>query len=517
MPVDGDTSGLDLPVGDVGVLQCLDAVVTESHRRATAGDTTLPGVVLLAVLDFTGNQHDLALRAFSGGLDSGSLRRDGDCRLGGLFTGSAAGFGARRGGARRTTAARAGARGTLAARTVGGGCGGGQLTLATDDVALVDPHLYADTAERGLRLVKPVVDVGAQGVQRNPAFAVELRAAHLGAAEATRALHADALDVGLAHGRLDGLAHRAAERHTVAQLLGDTLGDQLRDRLGVLHLEDVQLDLLAGQLLQVGADAVGLGTTTADHDARTRGVDVNADPVTGALDLHVGDAGTLEAGGQQPPDRHVFLDVVGVLLVGVPPGLPVGGDTEPEAVGVDFLAHYSEPSFVCSAVALAAEAFLAGAFLAGAVAAALLPCARRERAALAEADARSLRAGRLSTITVMWLVRLRIRYARPCARGRMRLAVGPSSAMTVATTRVAGSRPSLFCAFAAAEAITLATGSLACCGAQRRMSRASSTDLPRTRLITRRALLAEIPTYFATAVAEGNSVVVIAAYSSGRP
>ena len=62
----------------------------------------------------------------------------------------------------------------------------------------------------------------------------------------------------------------------------------------------------------------------------------------------------------------------------------------------------------------------------------------------------------------MWLVRLRIRNARPWARGRMRLAVGPSSAWMVATTSVDGSRPSLFCALAAALAIALATGSLAC-------------------------------------------------------
>ena len=33
----------------------------------------------------------------------------------------------------------------------------------------------------------------------------------------------------------------------------------------------------------------------------------------------------------------------------------------------------------------------------------------------------------LSTSMVMWLVRLRMRYARPCARGRNRLSVGPSS------------------------------------------------------------------------------------------
>src|SRR5262249_49943485 len=53
VPVDRDTRRLDLPVGDVGVLQCLDAIVAEAHRSTTAGDTTLPRVVLLAVLDLT--------------------------------------------------------------------------------------------------------------------------------------------------------------------------------------------------------------------------------------------------------------------------------------------------------------------------------------------------------------------------------------------------------------------------------------------------------------------------------
>ena len=130
-------------------------------------------------------------------------------------------------------------------------------------------------------------------------------------------------------------------------------------------------------------------------------------------------------------------------------------------MGVDLLAHYCEPPFASSEaffagaflagafLASASGAFLAAAFLAGAVfvasavasvagaffagalpaAAALLPCARRARAALADRPpVPSLRDGRLSTITVMWLVRLRIRNARPWARGRMRLAVGPSSA-----------------------------------------------------------------------------------------
>ena len=112
-----------------------------------------------------------------------------------------------------------------------------------------------------------------------------------------------------AHRALLRLAHRAAELHAGGELLGDALGDQLGVDLGVLDLEDVQLDLLAGQLLQLAADALGLGAVAADDDARARGVDVDPDPVAGPLDLHRGDAGALEALGQQPADLDVLADV----------------------------------------------------------------------------------------------------------------------------------------------------------------------------------------------------------------
>ena len=48
-------------------------------------------------------------------------------------------------------------------------------------------------------------------------------------------------------------AHRTAERHTSGQLLGNGLGDQLGLELGVLDLEHVDLNLLAGQLLERSA------------------------------------------------------------------------------------------------------------------------------------------------------------------------------------------------------------------------------------------------------------------------
>ena len=75
-----------------------------------------------------------------------------------------------------------------------------------------------------LRLGVAVVDVGAQRVQRHPALAVPLLAAHLGATEAAAALHADALRAGL-HRGLHRALHRPAERHAAGELVGDTLRD----------------------------------------------------------------------------------------------------------------------------------------------------------------------------------------------------------------------------------------------------------------------------------------------------
>src|SRR5690606_15182537 len=121
-------------------------------------------------------------------------------------------------------------------------------------------------------------------------------------------------------------AHRPAERDAAGELLGHALGDELGVDLGVLYLEDVELNLLLGQLLQVATDTVRLGATTPDHDAGPRGVDVHLHAVGGALDLHLGDAGPLHAALQHAADGDVLGHVRLVQLVGVPPALEVGGD-----------------------------------------------------------------------------------------------------------------------------------------------------------------------------------------------
>src|SRR5690606_23211077 len=204
---------------------------------------------------------------------------------------------------------------TRAASAGAGTLRGGLLgrELLGGDVALVDPDLHADAAEGGAGLVEAVVDVRTEGVQRHAPLAVELVAAHLGAAEAAGDGHSDALRAGALRG-LHALAHRTTEGDAGGELLGDALGDQLRIGLGVLDLEDVQLDLLAGELLQLAAQTLGLRPATPDDDARAGGVEIDADAIAGALDLDLGDAGALEPLGHELADRDVFLHVVAVPL-----------------------------------------------------------------------------------------------------------------------------------------------------------------------------------------------------------
>src|ERR1035437_6261631 len=205
-------------------------------------------------------------------------------------------------------------------------------------LALVDPDLHADPAEGGAGLVEAIVDVRAQRVQRHPALAVELRTRHLRAAEATRALHPDPLGTAL-HRALDRLAHGPPERHPAGQLLGNPLGDQLGIDLGVLHLRDVQLDLLGGQLLQVAADTIRLGGTAADYDPGPSDGDIRPYPVPGPRDLGLGDARPLHAALQHPADGHIHGHVFLVQLVGVPAALEVRGNAQPEPVRVHLLPH----------------------------------------------------------------------------------------------------------------------------------------------------------------------------------
>jgi hypothetical protein len=100
--------------------------------------------------------------------------------------------------------------------------------------------------------VKSVVDVRAERVEGDATVGIAFGASHLGAAQPSRYLHLHALGA-RAHRAGQRALHGSAKGDPVLQLLRDRLSDEARVEFGALDLQDVDLDLLAGDPMQVSA------------------------------------------------------------------------------------------------------------------------------------------------------------------------------------------------------------------------------------------------------------------------
>src|SRR6185295_15029671 len=105
------------------------------------------------------------------------------------------------------------------------------------------------------------------------------------------------------------------------------------------------------------------------------------------------------------------------------------------------------------------------------------------------------------TTNVTCEVRLRTFVARPYARGRNRLSVGPSSTHAFDTTRFSLITPGCCSAFAIAESKSFSTSRVAPSGEKRRMRCASATCCPRIMSTTRRIFRGEVRMCLAVAFA----------------
>src|ERR1700679_1528268 len=125
------------------------------------------------------------------------------------------------------------------------------------DIATVDPGFDADDAVGGVRLGKTVVDIGAQCVQRQMAPEKPLGARDLVSVETAGDADLDTL-AAKAESRVDRLAHGTAEADTLLKLQRNVLSNQLSIELRLVDLEDVNEDLAASALLDVGLELVDL-------------------------------------------------------------------------------------------------------------------------------------------------------------------------------------------------------------------------------------------------------------------
>src|SRR5262245_4955002 len=367
---DGPAGGLDLAGAQaVGLhrLQAEGAKVEVEAALGRAADAALEG---LAVLGALGLQHGLLRVPLLGALHA--RRRALRCRL-------------------------------LGALVVRHG-------VVRHDLALEHPDLDPAGAEGGEGRGGAVVDVGAQRVQRHAALAVPFHAGDFRAAQAARAVDADALGAE-PHGRLHGALHGAAEGDAALELLGDVLGDQRGVDLGLADLDDVQRHLALGHLGEVGAQLLDVGALLADHHARTGGMDGDAGALGRTFDDDLGHARLGQPLAQHLADVDVLMEHLGIFAaLGVPAGIPGPVDAEPEADGIDLLTHY-----------------------------------------LSSASARS------RTTMVRWLNGFLMPAARPRPRVWKRFMTRPLPTDASATIRRSTSRLWLFSALAMAEFSTLRT------------------------------------------------------------
>src|SRR6202789_3296909 len=173
------------------------------------------------------------------------------------------------------------------------------------DIATVDPRLHADDPVRGVRFGEPVVDVRAQGMQRQTALQIPLRAGNLITVQAAR--HADLDPLATEpQSRIHALAHRTAEADALLQLQSNVLAHQLSIELWLVHLEDVDKHLAASALLDVGLQLVDLRALATDDDARARGANDQPQLVAWPFHFHRANAGSLELLAELCLQLHVL-------------------------------------------------------------------------------------------------------------------------------------------------------------------------------------------------------------------
>ena len=165
-----------------------------------------------------------------------------------------------------------------------------------------------------LRFGESVVDIGAQRVQRQTSLQIPLRARDFIAVQTARNAHLDSL-AAEAQRRIHALAHRPAEAHALLKLQSDVLAHQLRIQLRLVHLDDVDEHVAVGALAELGLELLDLRALAADHDARTRGADEEAQLVARTLDLNRADAGRLQLLAQLCLQLHVFDQELVVLAL----------------------------------------------------------------------------------------------------------------------------------------------------------------------------------------------------------
>src|SRR5690606_24546439 len=133
--------------------------------------------------------------------------------------------------------------------------------------------------------------------------------------------------------------HRPSERHTLHELVGDAVGDELPLDLRALHLLDIDRHLVRRKPPELVTQLVDPRSALAHHDTRSRGVDRYDHRLRLALDLHLRERRMPQSLVQVLPDPLVLGQELRKVALGIPAGLPGAYDAESKPSRVSFLSH----------------------------------------------------------------------------------------------------------------------------------------------------------------------------------
>ena len=203
--------------------------------------------------------------------------------------------------------------------------GGNELGSAIDDTA-ANPHLDTDTAIGGVSLSVGIVDVGTEGVQRGTTLFEVLATCDFSTADTAGDGDLDTLGTGTHRGS-DGVLDGATILDTAFNLFGNVLSNEDGIHLGAFHLADVDLHILASELLELLAEFVDLRTGTSDNQTRTGGVDGHGEQLERTLDVNLRDASLGETGVEILTDLVVLNELLFKSSSAKPVRIPSADDT----------------------------------------------------------------------------------------------------------------------------------------------------------------------------------------------
>ena len=100
-------------------------------------------------------------------------------------------------------------------------------------------------------------------------------------------------------------------------------------------------------ILDFLTQALDLCAALADDNTGTGAVQIDGNDVVAALDLDLGNAGTVQSFLEILADLLILDDqVADLLFTGIPTGIPVFDDADPQAMGINFLSHKLSPPFL---------------------------------------------------------------------------------------------------------------------------------------------------------------------------